>query len=95
MSTDKFTINAVVVGLIALGLAVIVGAVVLTLNDKQVSDALWGLAGTAVGALGSLLARTTTSDGEPTPVNVVNVPADPVPVDTTPAKKAAPKRGTK
>ena len=93
MSTDRFTVNAVVVGLILLGLAVIVGAVVLTLNDKAVSDALWGLAGTAVGALGSLLARTTTND-DPTPVNVVNAAVDPVPVDTTPApaKKAAPKK---
>ena len=81
MTTDRFTVNAVVVGLITLGLAVIVGAVVLTLNDKTVSDALWGLAGTAVGALGSLLARTTTND-DPTPVNVVNPPAQPVPTTT-------------
>ena len=87
MQTDRFTVNAVVVGLIILGLSVVAGAVLLTLEDKVVSDALWGLAGTAVGALGSLLARTSTND-ESTPVHVVNQPDAPVPVDDTPRPAA-------
>lgn len=79
--TDRSTINLVVgiLGLVALVL--VAGAIFLTFQEKSVPGELWTLAGGAVGAFSSLLARTGPSGGEPQPVEVVNVPADPVPVE--------------
>lgn len=62
---DRFTVRAVVVGLIIIALAVIIGAIVLALSGNSVPDPLWGLAGMAVGAIAGILSRTNT---EPDPV---------------------------
>jgi hypothetical protein len=93
MTTDRFAVRAVV---IFLGVAVLIGLALggyLAANDHTVPDFIVATVSGALGALAGILASTRGSD-EPTPVNVVNVPADPVPVDTTPApaKKAAPKK---
>lgn len=77
--TDRSTINLVVgiLGLVALVL--VSGAIFLTFQEKSVPGELWTLAGGAVGAFSSLLARTGPS-GEPQPVTVENLDSEPVPV---------------
>lgn len=60
------------------GLSVVVGGIVLAIDGKTIPDALIALGAGAVASVGSILAHTSTN--EPQPVNVVNPPADPVPV---------------
>lgn len=88
---DKKPVLAVVIilGLVALG--GLAGAVVLTAIDKNVPDGIWTLTAGASGALAALLTSTryTNADGA-APVQVVNAPDQPVPVDTnTLAENAA------
>lgn len=82
-STPKSVIQTVVIVLGLVTLALIAGAFLLIALDHTVPDPVWTLAGVGVGAFGSLLASTRTNDG-PAPVNVVNAPNDPVPVDAQP-----------
>ena len=42
------------------------------------------LAGVAIGGLGAILVSTKSGAGPPAPVQVVNAPADPVPVEPAP-----------
>jgi hypothetical protein len=87
--TDKFPTRVVVV---ALALVVVggLGAVVfLASTQTPIPDAMDRLVFTALGSLGTILARPT---GGTTPVEVVNDDEAPVPVETQPVAKAA-KRG--
>lgn len=59
--TDKFTIRTVVVGLIAITVALIAGAVLLIALDKAVPDPIWTLGGTALGGLTALLVSTRSA----------------------------------
>lgn len=81
--TDRFTVRAVVVFLGVFALLGLLGLLWLIHGgaDPQLLAIPAGLAGTALGALGTLLASTSSSHGDPSPVEVVNDPAQPVPVD--------------
>lgn len=60
MSTDRLTVQ-MVVGFIGLfGLFTIGGVILLAYEGRSIPDPLSALGGAAVGALGSLLARTAT-----------------------------------
>ena len=76
--TDRFVVRAVVVFLGVTVLAGMVIGAVLALDDRAIPDFIIGTTSAGVGALGALLARTSS---EPAPVTVVNAPHDPVPVD--------------
>jgi hypothetical protein len=62
--TDVWTVRLVVIALTAVVVMVIVGQIVLTLKDHTMPDELLVLGGVAVGALGSLLARTSSVSGK-------------------------------
>lgn len=57
--TDKFVTRSVVLGLIFLGAVAMVGGMWLTAMRVSGLDQIWTLAGGALGALGTLLARTS------------------------------------
>lgn len=76
--TEQRTILAVIIFLGTLSLLVVGGGVFLTATDHAIPDALIAIGGGAVGALSSILARTSSG---PDAVQVVNRPDDPVPVD--------------
>lgn len=82
--TDTFTVRAVVCFLGAAALVGLVGLFWLVgttdVRDAALLAIVAGPTGTVIGALSTLLARTGT-DSTPQPVNVMNTPADPVPVD--------------
>lgn len=59
-STDRWTVRIVVLSLWTVVLFVIVGQIVLSVKDRTLPDELLMLGGVAVGALGSLLARTSS-----------------------------------
>lgn len=83
MNSERTTIN-IVVGL--LGLVVLFGMGIggfLAIDDKNVPDFIIATTSGAIGAIASLLSKTSSGAQ---PVEVVNVAADPVPVAETPAK---------
>lgn len=73
---SKTTVVAVVVGLIAIALALIIGAFVLVNGNHDVPGAVWTLAGTAVGGLVALLTNTNST---------INVAKEKVPEAPAPA----------
>lgn len=79
MKNDRFTIRGVIVilGLVAVG-ALLAGSV-LAYQGKPIPDFIVATLGAAVGAVGSLLAKTSLDSTQD--VQVVNEPGDPVPVD--------------
>lgn len=88
MTQDRFVVRAVVV---FLGVGMLVGlfGLIWLVGTTSVKDAallavIAGPTGTALGSLGTLLART---GGEVQPVNVVNESDDPVPTEDTKAVK--------
>lgn len=85
MNDERTTIN-IVVGL--LGLVVLFGMGIggyLAIDDKNVPDFIIATTSGAIGAIASLLSKTSSG---PTPVQVVNEPAEAVPVADVPVKKA-------
>lgn len=76
--TEIRNISLVIIFLGMTTLIIVLGAVWLAADGKQIPDALIGLGGTSLGALGAMLSKTSTG---PQPVQVINAPADPVPVD--------------
>lgn len=83
--TDRFTVRAVVILLGIFALVGLVGCIWLIGRggtDPALLGVISGLTGTALGALGTLLARTGVDDS-PQPVHVTNQPGDPVPVEPT------------
>ena len=89
MTQDRFTVRAVVcflgVGMLVglLGLIWLVGTT--SVKDAALLAVIAGPTGTALGSLGTLLART----GSETPVDthIVNESDDPVPTEDAKAKK--------
>ena len=76
MNSPK-TIYMVISVLGLLALSVVIGGIVLTLNDKDLSGELIAIGSAAAGAIAGILSKTGT---DPQPV-VVHQPAnDPVPV---------------
>ncbi len=60
MSTDRLTVQMVVAFIGLFGLLTIGGLIALAYAGRSIPDPLSALGGAAVGALGSLLARTST-----------------------------------
>lgn len=84
MNNERTTVN-LVVGF--LGLVVLFGMAIggyLAIDDKNVPDFIVATTSGAIGALGAMLAKTSSGT---TPVTVENVAADPVPVAETPAPR--------
>lgn len=92
--TDQFTERLVVALLGLIGLAVVIGAVVVTVSDRTLPGELWTLGGTAIGGLGAILARVggaqqvVVANQANDPVPVADVPADPPPVKAPAAGRA-------
>lgn len=76
--TEQKTVQLVIGFLGTITLAITLGAIYLTSVDQSIPDALIGLGGTSIGALAGIL--STTSNG-PQQVQVMNDPADAVPVE--------------
>ena len=85
---SQSTVRLVIAVLGLLALAVVVGGIVLALDDKTLPGELIAIGSAAAGAVGGILSKTGDA-AEPQAVEIVNVPADPVPVDPVPAKRAA------
>ena len=83
--TDRVTVQMVAGFLGLSGLLIISGLILLASMGRDIPDPLSTLGGAAIGALGSLLARTATEErrSEPVSVEVKNTPSQPVPVEAT------------
>lgn len=79
---DQSTVRLVIGVLGFLALTVVIGAIVLVMGDKDMPEALIAMGSVAVGAVAGILSRT--GGDTPQPVQVMNAPADPVPVDNAP-----------
>lgn len=62
--SDAWTIRAVVVLLGTVALAGLTGTIVLSAMGKPISESAITITASAVGALGSILARTSTTGAE-------------------------------
>ena len=84
MNTDRITVQMVVGFLGLSSLLIIGGLIALAFVGRPIPDQLSTLGGATLGALGSLLARTFTSEGHSPsntlPVEVKNPADSPVPV---------------
>ncbi len=83
-STDRVTVQMVAGFLGLSGLLIISGLILLASMGRDIPEPLSTLGGAAIGALGSLLARTATDERRPDPVavEVHNPPSHPVPVES-------------
>lgn len=88
---SQSTVRMVIGVLGLLALSVVIGGIILALADKSLPGELIAIGSAAAGAVGGILSKTGDPE-QAQPVNVVNVDADPVPVDPAPAKRAAKKR---
>lgn len=80
MNSDLFPVRVVVIALAFVVVGGLVAVVFLASTGTTIPDALDRLVFTALGSLGTILAKT--SGAAPQDVQVVNAPADPVPVTT-------------
>lgn len=82
--TDRKIVLAIIGALALVALILASSLAYAVVSGASVAEAVLTLLsaqlGAAVGALGTMLAHTGTT---PQPVNVVNEPTDPVPVDTS------------
>jgi hypothetical protein len=76
---NQSTVRLVIAVLGLLALAVVVGGILLALDDKALPGELIAIGSAAAGAVGGILSRTGDSE-----VRVVNADDDPVPVDGAP-----------
>lgn len=77
---SQSTVRTVILVLGALALLVVAGGVYLAANDKSLPGELIAIGSAAAGAIAGILSKTGT---DPQPVQIINAPADPVPVDPT------------
>lgn len=75
---DQSTVRIVIAVLGLLALAVVVGGIVLALDDKALPGELIAIGSAAAGAVGGILSRTGPSE-----VQVTNRADEPVPVEET------------
>lgn len=75
MSNQK-TVQIVVGVLGLVAILVVLGGIVLALDDKQLPESLIAIGSLSVGAVAGILSKTGDTD-----VRVVNDPAEPVPVE--------------
>ena len=97
MNTDRITVQMVIFFIGLSSLLIIGGLIALTFAGRPIPEQLSTLGGATLGALGSLLARTSTSERrpveavEPMQVEVKNPADHPVPVSVPEDQaKAAP-----
>lgn len=81
-STDRVTVQMVAGFLGLSGLLIISGLILLASLGRDIPEPLSTLGGAAIGALGSLLARTATEERGPVAVEVHNSPTHPIPVES-------------
>lgn len=62
MRTDRLTVQLVVFFIGLCGLIIIIGLILLAYTGRDIPEPLSTLGGAAIGALGTLLARTSTDD---------------------------------
>lgn len=62
MRTDRLTVQLVVFFIGLCGLIIIIGLILLAYMGRDIPEPLSTLGGAAIGALGTLLARTSTDD---------------------------------
>lgn len=72
---DHLTVRIVIASLTVLALAVVIGGIALTFQDKSLPGELIAIGSAAAGSVGAILARGTSDS-----VRVANDPDDPVPV---------------
>jgi hypothetical protein len=72
------TVRIVIAALAVLAFTVVAGGIYLTAIDKSLPGELIAIGSAAAGAVAGILSKTGT---DTMPVNVVNRPNDPVPVD--------------
>jgi hypothetical protein len=85
---SQSTVRLVIAVLGLLALSVVIGGIILALDDKTLPGELIAIGSAAAGAVGGILSKTGDTS-EPQAVEVVNPLGDPVPVDPVPAKRAA------
>jgi hypothetical protein len=81
MSTDRMTVRIVVTVLGAIAFVVVAGGIYLADHDKSLTDAVIAMGSAALGGLSTFLVSSSTRTDAPQPVNVVNPPDEPVPVE--------------
>lgn len=85
---DRKVVLAVIGSTLVLGVLAVAGGIFLAWSRGVALDAaLVGIAGTALGVLGTLLASTKTTPDEPTSVQIDQPAGDPVPVAETPKRR--------
>lgn len=89
-STDRLTVQMVAAFLGLSGLLIISGLILLASLGRDIPEPLSTLGGAAIGALGSLLARTATEERrlEPVTLEVQAPPSHPIPVEADPDEAA-------
>ena len=97
MNTDRTTVQMVILFIGLSSLLILGGLIALAFAGRPIPEQLSTLGGATLGALGSLLARTFTSERRPTgdsmalPVEVKNPADQPIPVSVPENQaKAAP-----
>lgn len=80
MDHDQFVVRLVILFLGLFALTTLLGGIYLAAVGKAIPDALIAMGGTAIGAVGGILSRTSAG---PTEVTVVNPADEPVPVEDT------------
>ena len=80
--TDRITVQMVAAFIGLSALVVISGIILLACMSREIPEPLSTLGGAAIGALGSLLARTTTEERGTEPVSV-EIKTTSVPVEGT------------
>lgn len=83
---DKSTVNLVIFFLGVTGLLGLAGMGILAYQEKPIPGEGIAIVAGAIAAISAILSRT--SGDNPQPVEIVNVPDEPVPVDPVPAKAA-------
>lgn len=78
---DQTTVRIVLCTLAALALAVVVGGIYLAAIDKSLPGELIAIGSAAAGAVAGILSKTNVAPAEATPVEIVNAPDNPVPVE--------------
>lgn len=81
MNGELVNVRLVIIFLGIATLIIIGGGVFLAAQEKGIPDALIGLGGTALGALGAMLSKTSAPPTGPQEVRVVESAADPVVVE--------------
>lgn len=90
MNNDQFTERLAVTFLGLLAFCTVAGGIVLAWNDKSLPGEIIAIGSAAAGVIGGMFSNLGRGS-DPTPVNVVNAPADAIPTTDVP-NPATPKK---